>query len=104
LNAGEELEAVLLAARKLLALPESDFSWSSWQDASAALAELDKMLAALSGFGVLDDTTMQALFAPTGDIQEVSISSGWGNEFLRLAKQFDGAHRRFVSSESRLHR
>jgi hypothetical protein len=34
------------------------------------------------------------LFAPTGPIQEVSISSGWGNEFLDLAERFDRAVQR----------
>jgi len=29
------------------------------------------------------------LFAPTGPIQEVSLSSGWGQEFLELAERFD---------------
>ena len=32
---------------------------------------------------------MQVLFAPTGPVQEVSISSGWGEEFLTLASRFD---------------
>ena len=55
-----------------------------------------------SGFGTLHIATLDAgklppklgltvLFAPTGPIQEVSISSGWGEEFLSLAEQFDRA-------------
>jgi hypothetical protein len=33
------------------------------------------------------------LFAPTGPIQEVSLSSGWGDMFLELAKRMDAATR-----------
>ena len=32
---------------------------------------------------------LKLLFAPTGSIQEVSISSGWGQEFLSLSARFD---------------
>jgi len=31
------------------------------------------------------------LFLPTGPIQEVSLSSGWGNELVALADRFDRA-------------
>jgi hypothetical protein len=29
--------------------------------------------------------------APTGSLQEISISSGWGDEFLEIAARFDRA-------------
>jgi hypothetical protein len=35
---------------------------------------------------------IEVLFAPTGPIQEVSMSSGWSREFLRLAERFDEAY------------
>jgi hypothetical protein len=31
------------------------------------------------------------VFAPTGPMQEVSLSRGWGQEFLTLAERFDAA-------------
>jgi hypothetical protein len=34
---------------------------------------------------------LSVLFAPTGPVQEVSVSSGWGDEFLILANEFDAA-------------
>ncbi len=34
---------------------------------------------------------MDALFAPTGGIQEVSLSSGWGKTFVVLADRYDAA-------------
>jgi len=37
---------------------------------------------------------MRVLFAPTGPIQEVSLSSGWGDAFLKIAEQFDRAAER----------
>jgi hypothetical protein len=29
------------------------------------------------------------LFAPTGPLQELSLSSGWADDFLKLASRFD---------------
>ena len=42
----------------------------------------------------LDDAgrdRLQLLFAPTGALQETSLSSGWGEEFVALATRFDDA-------------
>ena len=73
-------------ARELLALPGNDFDWSSWEDQRAALAEMDAHIDALERGAV---PNLSVLFLPTGPIQEVSLSSGWGEDFLRLAERFD---------------
>jgi len=36
-----------------------------------------------------DRLAMRVLFAPTGPLQELSLSSGWAQEFLELADAFD---------------
>lgn len=33
--------------------------------------------------------SLRNIFAPTGPLQELSLSSGWGEEYLRLAAQLD---------------
>ena len=86
------LEAVLLDARALLQRPGNDFSWSSWGDAKEALAEIDQIIAEIRpGHIPRSRLSISVLFAPTGPIQEVSVSSGWGDEFLALASRFDAA-------------
>lgn len=32
---------------------------------------------------------LRLLFAPTGSLQETSLSNGWANTFLMLAEEFD---------------
>lgn len=86
----DQLIAVFEDARALVAHPDNDFSWSSWIDQDDALAELNAIIAALRSGGY-PNLSMGILFAPTGPMQEVSISSGWGQEFLALAERFDGA-------------
>lgn len=87
----EELIDIFLRARDLIARPENDFAWSSWNDAQDAAEELDAIIADLQAGRRPDALTMQVIFAPTGPMQEVSLSSGWGNRFLGLAEEFDAA-------------
>ena len=84
-----ELIQILRDARSLLALPDNDFSWSSWEDATAALSELDGYIAALERGDLPSHPDLAVLFAPTGRMQDVSISSGWGYSFLAVAERFD---------------
>ncbi len=86
-----ELILVLKQARYLLALPGNDFAWSSWENADAALAEIDDLLSDLRRDILPDKLTLTVLFAPTGPIQEVSLSSGWAKPFLELAERLDSA-------------
>ncbi len=83
-----DLLLVLTRTRRLLALPENDFSGSSWENQEAALDEIDSHIRQIEA-GSLPE--IEALFAPTGPIQEVSLSSGWRQEFIALSDQFDAA-------------
>ena len=85
------LISVFEETRGLLARPENDFIWSSWRDREDALDEIDQILSALRSGELPEMTTLEVLFAPTGPIQEVSLSSGWGSRFLELSQRFDAA-------------
>ena len=82
------LLAVMTELRRLVALPDNDFAWSAWRDQRAALADMDRYMAALTQGAV---PNLSFLFAPTGPLQDVSLRSGWGTEFLALAARFDAA-------------
>jgi len=82
----QKLITILREARAFLARDGNDFSWSSWRDQNQAIYEIDSIIIKLENGSVPD---IRVLFAPTGPIQEVSLSSGWGHEFIELAEQFD---------------
>ena len=84
---------ILRDTRLLLARPENDFAWSSWENAEAALREIDALIASVSDGALPDRRQLAMLFAPTGPIQEVSINSGWGEMFLELAERLDAVMR-----------
>lgn len=85
-----ELVDVLEEVRALVSRPDNDFSWSSWEDEADALKELDDLIQSVRAGG-LPHFTLSVLFAPTGPLQELAISSGWGDTFLDVANRFDAA-------------
>jgi hypothetical protein len=87
----QPLIEVFSKARELLARPDNDFTWSSWEDAPAALREIDGIVSRLESGVMPGRASMEVLFFPTGPMQEVSLSSGWGEEFIALANRFDAA-------------
>ena len=82
------LEQAVLELRALLARPDNDFSWSSWSDQAAALAEIDRYLELIRRGTVPD---LGILLVPTGPAQEVSLSSGWSAEYLKVAERIERA-------------
>lgn len=85
----EALIQVLLAVQELLALPDNDFSWSGWMDSSQALAEIEGLLQTLRKGSLPPHLEVAVLFAATGPLQELSLSSGWAETFLKVAEKFD---------------
>lgn len=83
------LLSILLEARELLARPGNDFAWSKWRSVEEAVAEMDRHIAIVDQGQPLERFRLNLLFAPTGSIQEVSMSSGWSRQFMELATRFD---------------
>lgn len=84
-----ELFAILRETRALVALPGNDFRWTRWEHAAEALAEVDSFLEDLQTGHLSHWWDLEMLFAPTGQLQELSMSSGWGETYLHLAARFD---------------
>lgn len=85
----ESLTHVLEAAIELVSLPDNDFSWSSWEDEGQAKAELLGLLSVLRSGKLPRKLDVSVLFAVTGPLQELSLSSGWANTFLKVADKYD---------------
>lgn len=86
-----QLVAILNETKALISRSTTDLSHADWADAEEALREIDFHIAKLHN-GELDGLPrLRLLFAPTGQLQDVSIDSGWGEEFRELAARFDAA-------------
>jgi hypothetical protein len=97
-SARDDLLQILSEVRAWLARPSNDFDWSGWSSTSEALREFDALVGPLRSGGKVDETGLSSLFAPTSSIQEVSMSSGWPDEFIQLAQSFDTALARYQES------
>ena len=90
-QAKNNLLKILGEAILILALPGNDFLWSFWEGPEEAIAELVKLREQIARDDFSHLIDLEVIFAPTGALQEVSISSGWGAAFLDLAARFDDA-------------
>ena len=84
-----QLIDVFEKAREYVLRDDNDFSWSGWDGVDEAIEEVDAILATLRNRRLIAEATI--LFLPTGPLQELSLSSGWGDEFIALANWFDEA-------------
>lgn len=83
--------SILLEVRSIIDSLYTDVVWSRFNNVNEALEYIDSSIEALTrqDGSVLDD--LKILFAPTGSLQEISIRSGWGNEFIEISSKFDAA-------------
>ena len=87
---------VLQSAKELISRQGNDFSWSGWDNAAEALAEIQGIEEQIANNDFSCLRTVNVLFLPTGPMQELSISSGWADEFLGLAERFDEVIQRLM--------
>jgi hypothetical protein len=82
------LSAVLKRCRDLSAA-SGDALYSS-RSISQIIEVLDRGIEASERPSDLNRDELILLFAPTGDLQEVSLANGWADEYLLLSARFDG--------------
>lgn len=92
------LVLLLESAIELVQIPENDFCWSYWEDAQEATREISKLLNLAKSYTLPDRIEVAVLFAPTGPLQEISLSSGWAQSFLKVAEKYDEIERLLWSS------
>ncbi len=90
-QARQRLLELLQEARAFLTRPDNDYAWSPWEGPEMALREVDEVISAMEAGGMPDHGLIRVWFVATGPIQEVSVSSGWGEEFIGLADRVDEA-------------
>ena len=71
-----------------MARASQDADWSA-MGISDIMAVLDRGITAIELGNELNRNELKLLFAPTGALQETSLSNGWAEEFLSLSGQFD---------------
>ena len=83
--------AILNEVKEILASPNTDVIWAGYDSVEEVVQMLDELIARLRDRDLSRRKDLELLFAPTGTFQEISISNGWADRFLRLADEFDQA-------------
>jgi len=87
----EKVAAIVAEVIGHLSTDSADFTHSSFPSKSQAIATF----VSLEGRVREHDTSalyeLQTYFLPTGDLQEIAISSGWSRRYLKLASHFEKA-------------
>ena len=78
--------------KELLALPSTDINWqNTFKSADEVIERLTYLETEIAKNDNKAIKELIFLLAPTGDLQEISISSGWGYEFLGIAEALEKA-------------
>ena len=93
-NVNEKIEIViniLELIKEIIKAPETEIIHSWFDTKEDLINELDNHILKLTeeDFSKIEDLII--LFAPTSDLQEISIDSGWGKQFLIISERFDSA-------------
>ncbi len=92
-NAEESLLLILESVKELVLLEGNDFLFSGWNDADAAEKMLDHLINKLKTEYGLKELEFGVIFAPTGSLCEVAMSSGWDDMYVLLGSKYDQAAR-----------
>ena len=88
-NPTESLIHVLESAIELISIPDNDYCWSPWSSDQEAKREIQSLISIVKNGALPDRVKVSVLFATTGPLQEVSLSSGWAEAFLKVAEKYD---------------
>jgi hypothetical protein len=77
---------------------DTDIVWTRFDSVGELVDTLNKYIKRVeeSDSKVFHDLKYE--FAPTGSLQELSISNGWGEEFLHIADRYDEIYSQLTSA------
>lgn len=68
---------------------DSDMSWTKYESAIDLKKKLFTYIQELKADNLKSITILNLHFAPTSTFQELSISNGWSDEYIRISTVFD---------------
>ena len=89
----------ILESIKSWTTAETDTAWAGYDNIKEFLVDLNADIEKIKflDFATLDKLNMK--FAPTSTYQELSLSNGWSDEYLKLAEQFDNLYQKIKKQE-----
>jgi hypothetical protein len=78
---------------------DTDVLWTHFNDTKSFIEELESDIKAIES---CDRNTLEKIkinFLPTSTYQEISLSNSWGEEFLKMASDFDNLYNRITDTK-----
>lgn len=94
----EDFADCLAHIRKPIVHPGNIFTWTGWQDAVEALADIDATRAALILERPEGRKRAVLLFATDGPLHRLALDSGWESKFWQICPQLGEAHEPMVAA------
>jgi hypothetical protein len=91
-----EIIDILNEIIRIVRRSEIDVVWSGYDTTDDVLSDLTGHIARLTNNDLSRRKELKILFAPTGPLQEIALSSGWGDQFLSIAERFDQEMKKIV--------
>lgn len=90
----------ILETIKARTTEDADTVWAGYDNGKEFLIDLNADIEKVKfcDFETLDKLNME--FAPTSTYQEISLSNGWAEEYLKLAEQFDNLYQKLKSKQT----
>ena len=85
----KEIIRLLKIIKKYVSIKDSDVTMSTFNTSEEVIKTVDTHITRLSESNISKINELIVLFLPTSDFQEISISNGWGEEYIEIAKKFD---------------
>jgi hypothetical protein len=92
----QKIAEILIEVRSKVNL-DTDVVWSEYDNPQQLLDALAKDIQNLHACDSMTLSKVYLQFSATGTYQELSISNGWGDEYLELSRQFDHYHKKIRS-------
>lgn len=84
------LEAIaVLNSIKIKVNSETDIVWTRFDSVSELMADLDNYITRINSSDKSVYKDLKFEFLPTSSLHELSISNGWGGEFVEIAEKYD---------------
>jgi hypothetical protein len=82
---------IIETIKTIIETKETNIMYSTFDSIEDLVFELDTHVHKLNDKDFSKISDLILLFAPTSDLQEISMSSGWGKQFLEISERFDHA-------------
>ena len=88
-DVNENLIKLLNEIIELVSTRDTNLIWSTIDTKEELILKLENYIQRFQNNNFSSIEQLIGFFLPTGDLQEIALSSGWGEEYLAISKKFD---------------